>query len=95
MRRKVRVGDRYRDCTAVWAQWEVARIYQDLQGVPHAVVTNVSDSLERRTIACPTLQDSRRFKLAPNGDGAAPIAVLAQSNASRRACGGGVSMTHH
>jgi len=94
MRRQVNIGDRYQDCTAVWTQWEVARIYQDLLGVPHAVVTNVSDAMERRTIACPTLLDRRRFKLTAEDGAAIALPVMAEGQAGRRA-GGGMSMPHY
>jgi len=95
MRGQVNIGDRYRDCTAVWTQWQVARIYQDLLGVPHAVVTSVSDTMERRTIACPTLLDRRRFKLTAEDGAATDLPVMAEGNAGRRACGGGASVPHH
>ena len=94
MRKQVSIGDRYRDCTSVWSQWEVTRIFADLLGVPHAVVTNVSDTMERRTIACPTLLDRRRFKLAKDDDGATPLPLMAEGIASRRACGGGTAVAH-
>jgi len=71
MRKQVSIGERYRDRSAVWTQWEVQRIYVDLLGLPHAIVSGVSgigDDMERRTIACPTLLDRRRFELVDEGE---------------------------
>ncbi|MFQ5774512.1 MAG: hypothetical protein ACE5GS_08355 [Kiloniellaceae bacterium] len=62
----INVGERYRDCGALWNEWQVERIYTDLMGLPHAVVTNVVDPSEARAIACPTLRDRRRYRLVSN-----------------------------
>ena len=63
MRKHVDIGQRYRDCTSIWNQWQVERVYLGPLGLPHAIVSSVADDMERRTIACPTLLDRRRFEL--------------------------------
>ena len=62
MKTRVNIGDCYRDSAIPWSQWRVERIYRDLIGLPHAVVTSLQDPTVMRTIACPTLADRRRFR---------------------------------
>ena len=62
-RREVRVGQRYVSVTSEWCGWEVARVYQDRLGFPHAVIVNVVDSTTIKTLACSTLLDQRRYRL--------------------------------
>ncbi|HEX9791982.1 MAG TPA: hypothetical protein VGA60_15080 [Kiloniellales bacterium] len=92
MRKRINIGDCYRDCTAVWNVWEVQRIYMDLLGVPHAIIRNTADVKDRRTIACPTLLERRRFELVTEEIGGPEAARL---NAGRRATGGGFAHPHH
>ena len=73
MRKHVNIGECYRDCTSVWTQWQVERVYLDLLGLPHAVVSSMTDDMERRTIACPTLLDHRRYQRL---DGAPEVSTL-------------------
>ena len=60
----VTIGQRFRDRIAVWNVWEVARIYSDFVGLPHAVVINVADPTDTRTLASGCLRDRRRFTRA-------------------------------
>jgi hypothetical protein len=92
MRKRINIGDCYRDCTAVWNVWEVQRIYLDLLGVPHAIIRNSADAKDRRTIACPTLLERRRFELVTEDIG---LEAASRSNAGRRATGGGIDHPHH
>lgn len=62
MKSNIDVGACFRDSTIFWNEWRVDRIYADPLGLPHAIVVNLSDPTERRTIACPTLGDRRRFQ---------------------------------
>jgi hypothetical protein len=62
MSKQVQIGERYRDREAFWNEWRVERVYTDPLGVPHAVVASRMDETDRRTIACPTLLDSRRYE---------------------------------
>lgn len=67
MGKQVQIGARFRDREAFWNEWRVERIYTDALGVPHAVIASSMDETDRRTIACPTLLDSRRFEsVAPD-----------------------------
>lgn len=61
MKNKINVGACFRDSTVFWNEWRVDRIFADSMGLPHAVVVNLSDPTVRRTIACPTLSDPRRY----------------------------------
>ena len=67
MKSKIDVGACFRDSSNFWNEWRVDRIFADSMGVPHAVVVNLSDPTERRTIACPTLADRRRFEPIARG----------------------------
>jgi hypothetical protein len=62
MKSNITVGACFRDSANFWSEWRVDRIYADPLGLPHAIVVNLSDPTERRTIACPTLGDRRRFE---------------------------------
>jgi hypothetical protein len=91
MRKRINIGDCYRDCTAVWNVWEVQRIYMDLLGVPHAIIRNSADAKDRRTIACPTLLERRRFKLVTEDLGGQDTT---RTNAGRRAAGAELAHPH-
>ena len=67
MKSKIDVGACFRDSSIYWNEWRVDRIFADSMGLPHAVVVNLSDPTERRTIACPTLSDRRRFEPIARG----------------------------
>lgn len=95
MRRQINIGERYRDCSSVWSQWQVERVYLDSLGLPHAVVRNVADDMERRTIACPTLLDRRRFQLVNEESEVAVLRPAPGMGAGHRACGGGFAFPHH
>ncbi|HEY5597983.1 MAG TPA: hypothetical protein VIK47_04175 [Kiloniellales bacterium] len=94
MRKQINICDRFRDCTAFWNTWEVERIYADPMGVPHAVISNTADARERRTIACSTLLDRRRFRLVTEDVDMRAAAVSAASGPGRR-ISGGVSVHPH
>ena len=88
MSKHVNIGERYRDCTSVWTQWQVERVYLDPLGLPHAVMSSVVDDMERRTIACPTLLDRRRFQLVDEAPEASALPAITGVNANQRARGG-------
>lgn len=88
MHKHVDIGQCYRDCTATWVQWQVERVYQDFLGLPHAIVSSLTDDMERRTIACPTLLDRRRFELMSEEPEVAPLSAASE-------LGAGVAVTHH
>ncbi len=95
MRKRVNICDRFRDCTASWNTWEVERIYMDLTGVPHAVISNTADARERRTIACLTLLDRRRFRFVPENEEVRSAAASAAISPGRRAAGGVLAHPHY
>lgn len=67
MGKQVQIGQRFRDREAFWNEWRVERLFTDAMGVPHAVIASSMDHTDRRTIACPTLLDRRRFdSVAPD-----------------------------
>ena len=75
---KIVVGACFRDSAIYWNRWRVERIFADSLGLPHAVVTNLSDPTVRRTLACPTLSDRRRY--CPIDPGLVRQAVLGQQS---------------
>ena len=81
MRKHVNIGQCYRDCTATWIQWQVERVYQDFLGLPHAVVSSLTDDMEQRTIACPTLLDRRRFELVSGESDVTPLPAATEMGA--------------
>ena len=84
---KIDVGACFRDSTVYWNRWRVERIFCDSLGLPHAVVSNLSDPTVRRTLACPTLSDRRRY--CPIDPGRTQQAALASQamSASERGLG--------
>ena len=80
IKNKIDVGACFRDSTVYWNRWRVERIFADSLGLPHAVVSNLSDPTVRRTLACPTLSDRRRY--CPIEPGLVPQAALAQKTLS-------------
>ena len=54
--------------------WCVSRIFNDQRGVPHAVVVNVADHTNSKTLAGSILLDRRRFEpVEPDGVEDAPV----------------------
>lgn len=94
MSKQVNIGERYRDCTSIWSQWQVERVYLDPLGLPHAVMSSVADDMERRTIACPTLLDRRRFERVDEESEVAALPPAIRTGAGRRA-GGDLAVPHH
>jgi len=87
MSKQVNIGERYRDCTSIWSQWQVERVYLDLLGLPHAVMSSVADDMERRTIACPVLLDPRRYERLDEEAEMAALPSVARTGAGQRAIG--------
>ncbi len=94
MPKHVNIGERYRDRTAVWTQWKVERVYLDLLGLPHAIMSGVTDGMERRTIACPTLLDRRRFELVDRASEVATLPPATRMDGGHRTRGG-FAAPHH
>ena len=61
MKKSIDVGTCYRDSSVFWSRWRVDRIFANFLGMPHAVVVNLADPTESRTIACTTLSAPRRY----------------------------------
>lgn len=79
-RRTVTIGQQYQrvEGTLTRSVWQVSRLFNDQRGVPHAVVVNVDDPTNSKTLAGSILLDRRRFEqvetpVEPNdaGDGSA------------------------
>jgi hypothetical protein len=63
-RRIVTTGQQYQRAEGALARsvWRVSRIFNDQRGVPHAVVVNVDDHTNSKTLAGSILLDRRRFE---------------------------------
>ena len=68
MKSNVNVGEHYRDSATLWSEWRIERIYEDFQGLPHAVMSSIVDPTEVRTLACPILSDRRRYSRVAPGE---------------------------
>ncbi len=51
--------------------WKVGSIKADAAFIPHALLINVDDPLETKTISCPTLADKIYFELLGESTAAA------------------------
>ena len=79
-RRTVTTGQQYKrvEGTLTPSVWRVSRLFNDQRGVPHAVVVNVDDPTNSKTLAGSILLDRRRFEevvasVEPYDSGDAPV----------------------
>ncbi len=89
MKNRIDIGTCYRDCSVYWNQWRVDRVFADIMGMPHAVLTNLADPTVTRTLSCQILNDPRRY--ARIGEAAAGQAVAPIPLASAGSLLGGVA----
>lgn len=61
MKNRIDIGTCYRDSSVYWNQWRVDRVFADIMGMPHAVLTNLADPTVTRTLSCQILNDPRRY----------------------------------
>ena len=62
-RHNVRIGQHYQKRGAAFMVWEVFRIYEDLDGISHALLVRVNDPTNRKTIAVEELLTGQTFIL--------------------------------
>ena len=65
-RKDIRPGQTYAQIDSGFSkpsQWRVTRVYDDPWGVRHAEIMGLNDDSRRKTIACATLLEVRRYRL--------------------------------
>ena len=67
-RHNVRIGQQYQKKGAAFMVWEVSRIYEDLDGISHALLIKIDDPTNRKTLAVDELSTGQNYVLSRDVD---------------------------
>ena len=62
---RLEVGQRFYRVGLTYVVWRVARVYQDGQGLEHAVLASNRRDLDPKTLSAAVLLDSRQYRTVP------------------------------
>ncbi len=63
---RLEVGQRFYRVGLTYVVWRVVRVYQDGQGLEHAVLASNRRDLDPKTLSAAVLLDSRQYRSVPD-----------------------------